>query len=148
MTFRQECQVLETLPVFRGVEPSRLKLLAFASQRVTIEPGQTLIRHGEPPDAAYVILEGDADVLRPSGQTQLLLARLGSGMIVGEMGVLSGRSSSATVAAVTPLTALRIERQVLLQLMEDVPQLAMAIARELGRRLEAMNDRLAGENTA
>lgn len=145
MTFKQECQALENLSVFRGVDPSRLKLLAFASQRVSLDPGQTLIKNGEPPDAAYIILEGEADVVREAGGGRIQLARLGHGMIVGEMSVLSGRSSSATVEAATPLTALRIERQVFLQLMEDVPQIAMAVARELGRRLEAMNDRMAAE---
>lgn len=145
MTFKQECQALENLPVFRGVDPSKLKLLAFASQRVSMDPGQTLIRHGDTPDAAYIILEGDADVVRETGRARIQLARLGRGMIVGEMSVLLGSTSTATVEAVTPLTALRIERQVFLQLMEDVPQLAMAVARELGRRLELMNDRLTAE---
>lgn len=145
MTFKQECQALENLSVFRGVDPSRLKLLAFASQRVSLDPGQALITNGDPPDAAYIILEGEVDVVRESGPARVQLARLGRGMIVGEMSVLSGRNSSATVAAVTPLIALRIERHVFLQLLEDVPQIAMAVARELGRRLEAMNDRIAAE---
>ncbi|MGH6815230.1 MAG: Crp/Fnr family transcriptional regulator [Hyphomicrobiaceae bacterium] len=143
MTINQECDALQQLAVFRGVDAAKLKLLAFASQRVELEPGETLMHRGDPAEAVYVILGGEANVFHDADGKRVLLNRVPKGVIVGEMGVLTGRPVSATLEAATSLTALRIEKQVFLELMQDVPQIAVAVARELCRRLEKMSDEVA-----
>ena len=44
--------------MFRDIDPARLKLLAFTSERVQFSDGQRFFSQGDPSDAAYVILEG------------------------------------------------------------------------------------------
>ena len=45
------------IPFFRGMDRSKLKLLAFTSERHKFEPGQILFRQGDMGDNAYLIVE-------------------------------------------------------------------------------------------
>jgi CRP-like cAMP-binding protein len=52
------------------------------------------------------------------------------------------------VEAATGLQVLRIEKAVFLDFVHELPQLAISIIRELGRRLDLMNEQLARSGTA
>ncbi len=68
MLLKDEVGMLRKVPLFAGVEPSKLKLLAFTSDRVSYSPGQILFHQGDEGDAAYVILSGTADILVEFGR--------------------------------------------------------------------------------
>ena len=89
MTLDTEVSSLRQVPLFRGVEPSRLKLLAFTSERVHFEAGQQLFARGDVADAAYLILDGSAAVTIDGPFGPFRLALLGSNALVGEMGILA-----------------------------------------------------------
>ena len=63
MTLQQDVDVLRKIPLFAKIEPARLKLLAFTSEHVEFRSGEAICRQGEPGDAAYIVLEGSADVV-------------------------------------------------------------------------------------
>lgn len=143
MTLDTEVSSLRQVPLFRGVEPSRLKLLAFTSERVHFEGGQRLFARGDAADAAYLVLEGSAEVTIDGPQGPFRLALLGANALVGEMGILADQPRSATVTAVDPTTALRIDRAVFLELLTQFPQIGITVMRELALRLEQTNQQLA-----
>jgi len=62
MTLQQEVQLLRQVPLFAKIDPARLKLLAFTSDRLVFAKDDVLFRQGEPGDAAYLILSGAAEV--------------------------------------------------------------------------------------
>ena len=105
MTLDTEVSSLRQVPLFRGVEPSRLKLLAFTSERVHFEAGQQLFARGDAADAAYLLLEGSAEVSIDGPQGPFRLALLGANALVGEMGILADQPRPATVSAVDPALA-------------------------------------------
>lgn len=143
MTLETEVQSLRQVPMFRDVDPARLKLLAFTSERVQFAPGQRFFQQGDPADAAYVILEGRADVLLDTPGGEIKVAELGRNALVGEMGILSDTPRSATIAAVDATTALRIDKRVFLELLLQFPQMSIAVMREIAGRLERTNAQLA-----
>jgi CRP-like cAMP-binding protein len=51
----QEVQCLQQVPMFRDIDPARLKLLAFTSERVQFAAGQRLFSQGDMAEAAYLI---------------------------------------------------------------------------------------------
>ena len=59
MQLKDEVDLLRRVPLFAGVAPSKLKLLAFTSDRVSYRPGDVLFKQGDPGDAAYVVLQLD-----------------------------------------------------------------------------------------
>lgn len=142
MTIDTEVQSLRQVPMFRGIEPSRLKLLAFTSERVRYAPGQKLFSQGDAGDAAYVILEGKADVVLDAKGGKVKVAELGRNALVGEMAILSDMPRSATVLASEASVALRIDKRVFLELLSQFPQMSIAIMRELALRLERTNAQL------
>jgi CRP-like cAMP-binding protein len=142
MTINTEVKSLREVPMFRDVDPSRLKLLAFTSERISYKAGQRLFAQGDAADAAYVLLEGKVDVMLMNAGNQIKVAELGRNAIVGEMGILSDMPRSATVVAAEPSSALRIDKRVFLELLIQFPQMSVAIMRELAKRLERTNAQL------
>lgn len=135
MTIQRDVEALRKVPLFARIDPARLKLLAFTSDRVHFEPGERLCREGEPGDAAFIILEGTARVLVNTPQGELEVARLGENAIVGEIAVLCDVPRTATVEAASPLTALRISKDGFINLLAQFPEVAVAVTGELARRL-------------
>jgi CRP-like cAMP-binding protein len=107
MMLKDEVQTLRQVPLFSRVAPAKLKLLAFASDRVSYRPGETLFRQGDPGDAAYVILAGKADIFADSPTGEIKVAELDYNSIVGEIAILCDISRTATVKAAQPLSQVK-----------------------------------------
>jgi CRP-like cAMP-binding protein len=146
MTLETEVQSLRQVPMFRDIDPARLKLLAFTSERVNFAEGQKFFQQGDAADAAYVILQGKADVAIDSAGGEIKVAELGQNAIVGEMGILSDSPRSATIIAAAPTTALRIDKRVFLELLTQFPQMSIAVMREIATRLERTNAQLVAKS--
>jgi CRP-like cAMP-binding protein len=148
MTLEAEVQTLRQVPMFKDIDPARLKLLAFTSERVQFADRQRFFSQGDASDSAYVILEGRADVLLTTPTGEIKVAELESNALVGEMGILSDTPRSATIMASQPTTALRIDRRVFLELLAQFPQMSLAVMRELAKRLEQTNAKLVAKSGA
>ncbi|WP_210485568.1 Crp/Fnr family transcriptional regulator [Microvirga antarctica] len=146
MTLEAEVQSLRQVPMFKDIDPARLKLLAFTSERVQFADRQRFFSQGDTSDSAYVILDGRADVLLTTPTGEIKVAELESNALVGEMGILSDTPRSATIVASEPTTALRIDRRVFLELLAQFPQMALAVMRELAKRLEQTNAKLVAKS--
>lgn len=145
MSLDTEVRSLQQVPMFRDVEPSRLKLLAFASERFSFRDGDELFCQGDKSDAAYVIIEGTARIELDAAGGRLVLARIGRNAIVGEMGVICDKPRSATVVAEGDVVALRIAKDVFFDMLKEFPKIAIAVMRDLADRLERTNARLAAQ---
>ena len=135
ITLDTEASALAAVPLFSRMEPGRLKLLAFASRRLIFDAGEELFHQGDPGDAAYVILDGEADVVIGEGDKETVINRAGSNELVGEMALLSTTPRSATLRAVAELTVLRLKKDTFLELMERDPHIAAEVARRISDRL-------------
>ncbi len=66
--------------------------------RHTFPPGSIIIQEGAPPENFYIITEGEVEVdLRASKGEEFVVARMGKGQYVGEVELLRGGNSLATV---------------------------------------------------
>lgn len=144
MQLNDETEALRKVALFSGIEPAKLKLLAFTSERVTFTKGQSLMRQGDLGDAAYLILSGEADVLVNSGEGLVKVAEIGRNGFVGEMAILRDQPRSATVTAASDVATLKITKESFFQLVEDSPKIAMELMRILAQRLEETTLALTG----
>jgi CRP/FNR family transcriptional regulator, cyclic AMP receptor protein len=142
MSLAQEYDVLRRVPFFAEIEPAKLKLLAFMSERVGFDPGKDLCHQGDLADAAYLIIEGEADIILEGPAGPMTVATLGRNEIVGEIGILCNAPRTATVRAKTRLVCLRILKDPFMRMVREFPNMAIAIMRELAHRLEANNNQL------
>jgi CRP-like cAMP-binding protein len=142
VSLKDEVELLRRIPVFAQIEPAKLKLLAFTSERVAYEPGTILFRRGDMADAAYIVIEGEVEVIVDSPTGALTVATIGKNEIVGEIGILCDVPRTATIKARERLVTLRISKELFLRLINEFPQMAVAIMRELAHRLEHNNNKL------
>lgn len=136
MSIDEEVEILRRIPIFAQIDPAKLKLMAFASERVTYKPGQTLFKQGERGDAAFIVLDGTADVLINAANGPLRVASLSENEIVGEIAILCDIPRTATVQAATELTTLRITAELFLRMLMDFPEMGVEVMRVLAHRLE------------
>ena len=139
MSLAEEVELLRSIPLFARMEPAKLKLLAFTSERLSFDPGQDLCRQGEPGDAAYLVIDGEVAVSIDAPGGPFELARLGRGAIVGEIAILCDVPRTATVTATGKTVALRVSKELFFRLVTEFPQIAIEIMRELAHRLEKTN---------
>ena len=149
MDVSQEAEMLQNVPLFSSLSASERKLLAFTSQLQCFAPGDILMRQGEPADCAYVILEGEVDVLGATSTGDFVVATLGRNAMPGEIGVFTDAPRTATVRAKGAVRALRISPEVFLQLVSGKPDRALHVMRQLSthiandlRRLAALKEEL------
>ncbi|EHS49321.1 putative transcriptional regulator, Crp/Fnr family [Rhizobium sp. PDO1-076] len=135
MLLKDEVEMLRRVPIFSRIAPTKLKLLAFASDRISCREGQNLFHQGDAGDAAYVILSGTAEVVVDTPTGELKLADVENNAIVGEIAILCEVSRTATVRATSRLEVLRISKDNFLCLVHDFPEIAIEIMRVLAERL-------------
>ena len=136
MTIDSEANALCKIPLFRGIEATKLRLLAFISERIRYTPGERLCSQGEPGDSAFIILSGDADVVVATENGDQVVAKVGANDIVGEIAILCDVPRTATLVAVSDMDVLTISKDNFLKLLKEFPEMALEVMRVLAQRLE------------
>jgi CRP-like cAMP-binding protein len=135
MSLNDAVQVLQEMPLFRNVDPKRLRVVAMMGDQQTYRAHERLFEEGDEGDAAYIILDGEVDVLVRVDGGEQSVAVLGKGEIFGEIAVISGQTRTTAIAAHSELEVLRLNRDVVMNLMREFPDISLEMARILGQRL-------------
>ena len=121
--------------LFAELPQADVAALAATSRSVQLAPGEVLMSEGSPPDAMYVVTDGELEISRHSTGADLLLNVCGPGDLIGELGVAHGRPRSATVRARGPARVQRIGAEALDRLLAHPPS-ARALLTATTRRLD------------
>jgi CRP/FNR family cyclic AMP-dependent transcriptional regulator len=142
MSLTKDVEILRSIPLFAKVEPAKLKLLAFTSERLEYMSGDELFHQGDYGDAAYVILEGEADILVDTPKGPVNIVTLGKNEIIGEIALLCDVPRTATVVAHGGLETLRLSKAGFFHLVTQFPQVGIevmsALASKLNRTTQAL----------
>ena len=133
---------LRDTPLFGGLEDDQLERLIELGEIVDLEPGEILIREGDLADALYVVLEGELEVTKLTGTSEIPLAQVGPGSLQGEIAALEGGRRLASVRAVGPAEVLRIPVGTIRELLDAGPDVALAVIRTAVSRLRSMESLL------
>ena len=110
-------------------------------ERLTIQPGEYLLRQGDEADKLYFVEMGTVSVyLEVSGSERVRLQTLGLGTAVGEPGLYLNTVCATSAIADSRVTAYRLSRAVLAEMKAKEPELA-ATFHEFAARL--LSERLA-----
>ena len=122
---------LRSVPLFARVSDAGLERISASLGELICEPGQVLTLPGDPGSGMFVILEGQVSIEARGGTYEL-----GPGAFFGELALLSpGTERVARVRAATDVRCIGLPRDEALELIESEPALALAMLRELARRL-------------
>lgn len=124
-------QSLADVRLFSRCTAGELKTVARHVELVSFDPGDVLMEKGDPGDALFLVLAGEAEVT--DGRRQL--GRLGPGDHVGELALLDRAPRGATVTVVAPLDAAVLGIRMFRTLLREFPsiseQLLAALAADL-----------------
>jgi CRP-like cAMP-binding protein len=124
---------LSEVPLFEGLPKRHLRRVAKLARIRRFAPGAALVRAGDSGRSFFVLLDGNAKVVRSGGRPR----RLGMGDYFGEMALLDDAPRSADVVADGEVLALTIDRSGFTKLLRAEPALAQVLLRTLAARLRA-----------
>jgi CRP/FNR family cyclic AMP-dependent transcriptional regulator len=142
MDFSDAVTVLRGIPIFSKVDPAELKLLAFASKSMTFDDGENLFLKDDPSDCAYLVHEGDVEVVGEKEGGEFVIARLGKNDLLGEMGIFTNSPRSATARAKGTVNVMRIEGDMFLHAVTENPDAALNVMRALCEKISDTTDLL------
>jgi CRP/FNR family cyclic AMP-dependent transcriptional regulator len=136
--------ILAKSDLLSDLDPTALMFLVRLGRRRTFQPGEVLMRQGEPSTSLHFLLAGKvrAERSRRTDDQPIRLADLEAGAVVGEMGVVIDIPRSATVTALVPTESLELDAPNFERLAKAYPILHRVIARLLSERLRATEGRV------
>ena len=121
--------------LFAGLSEEDIDWLASKAEEVTVPVGSYLMKEGGSGEALYIVVEGEFEVTKRSGNQDVVLAMRGAGELFGEMSLLDQAPHSASVRAVQPSHLFQVSGAVFRELLATKPQATLAILRTVTSRL-------------
>jgi CRP-like cAMP-binding protein len=103
--------------------------------------GHVLAHEGEMSSTVYIVLDGEAEILKQDkGGNQNVIARVGRGTILGEMGVFLDQKRTGTIRAATDLTVLEFTNENFLNALKRIPELSFRMFKSLSTKIANSNE--------
>src|SRR4030042_644244 len=133
----EQAALIAKIPLFTGLPHSELEHLTETLQPCVFEAGALLIREGEADEHFYILLEGEAEVIKALGTTdERQLAIRPAGTLFGEMSLFDPQGRhTASVRARSSISTLEMTCQDFDRLLHRYPILAYDMVRQLSQRL-------------
>jgi CRP/FNR family cyclic AMP-dependent transcriptional regulator len=127
----EKVELIKRAPLFWNCSKRQLQQIAQTADEIDLREGKEMTRQGERGREFFVLLEGDADVIKDGRR----INRLGSGDFFGEIALVSDTPRTATVTATSPVRVLVITDRSFRRLMEDQPEIQGKVLAALAARL-------------
>ncbi len=139
MALNTEIAFLSKIPLFEGFSEEMLRLLAFGSERRTIEQNRYLFHEGTAADSAFVIASGRFELTRKDRKGKpRVVGEAMAGDLLGELAIISATERKLTALALEDSETLRISRPMFRRMMEEYPQIATLLRRRINANLATM----------
>jgi CRP-like cAMP-binding protein/Fe-S-cluster-containing hydrogenase component 2 len=124
---------LRSLPLFSDLSDEKISEVAEKVELVSCEPGQVIVKQGDPADAAYLIRLGFVKVSQAFPGGELVLRYLHRGDFFGAAGILGSGVRSATCTAVDHVEVVKIKKEDIVALMKSSPRVRLEMHMDLAR---------------
>lgn len=141
-TTSEALEFIKKIPLFSKLNRQALWKLAKLAQIQIYPQNEIIILEGDPSNGVFIILSGEVEVLKHFQQPQQkILAHLGPGEIIGEMGIIDNEPRSATIRTLSEVKCITILQWDFVAQLQAYPQIALELLPILVKRL-----RLAEQN--
>jgi CRP-like cAMP-binding protein len=143
MATRIDRSLLDTVPMFHGLEEAALDEVLRVAERRPIRRGETVFRQGDPARAFYVLVDGRLKVAQttPEGQ-QVVVRFIGPREMFGCVAVSGGEAYPGTATATADSFAIGWPQTTTQALMRRHPQIAINALGTVGNRLQEAHARV------
>lgn len=135
-------EFLATIPIFDRLLPKDLEQLVTLWAPRTLQPGEILVRKGEPGSSMFIIEDGIVEIRVPDEdqKKEIRVSVLHQGDFFGEISLLDGLPRTATAVAMEETKLLVMRRDDFIEFLLQRPSVAVAMLGEIGGRLRATNE--------
>ncbi|HEX7973680.1 MAG TPA: ATP-binding protein, partial [Anaerolineales bacterium] len=130
---------LRKVPLFTDLSEEDLNRLCGMVNEVLLPRGAELFAEGSPGDQAYVIKEGQIEIVKFSAGREVLLAVRKAGEVIGEMALLDAAPRMASARARADSQLIVINQDQLDQLVELSPSAARSLLQSVTARFRSTN---------
>jgi len=115
---------MATHPLFRPFSPDERRTIMELFKSRSFKKGETLVEEGKKGSGLFLLLYGSLEVVKDrTGAVPKVLAELASGDLFGEMSLLTGNPTMATVRAISDCFILRLGKKKFDELIMTHPQI-------------------------
>ena len=140
----KKIELLQTVSIFWDLKSKELGYIAEKMVARHYDNGNYIFLEDSDGEQCFFVLEGSVKVTRLSKDgREVILAMLNEGDFFGEMSLLDGESRSANVIALEKTEVLTLDRRDFLDVVNDYPQIAVMLLKELAGRLRKRDRQLA-----
>ncbi len=132
-------RALTAVPYLTDIDASLVKMIAARAVRQEYAAGQVVLLEGSPEVAIYIVQRGWLKAVKMSldGREQVL-QYIGVGEVFNAIGVFIESTNSATVITLEAATVWVIQKEDMLKLLDEYPQLARVVIRRLAGRVQQL----------
>lgn len=142
MALDEDVRILSGVRLFEGFTPEQLRLLAFGAETTDLPAGRKLYREDDVADSAYVVVSGEIVLYREADGMKVPVGRAGSGTILGELALIADTRRLTSASAAIDSRMLRLNRPMFRRLLEEYPDVAVALHRRIAEELQALVRRI------
>ena len=140
----KKIELLQTVSIFWDLKSKELGYIAEKMVARNYDNGNYIFLEDSDGEQCFFVLEGSVKVTRLSKDgREVILAMLNEGDFFGEMSLLDGESRSANVIALEKTEVLILDRRDFLDVVNDYPQIAVMLLKELAGRLRKSDRQIA-----
>jgi thioredoxin reductase (NADPH) len=139
---------------FPTLTPAQIRRIAAHGRSRAVQTGEVLLEPGDSRPSFFVVVSGELEVIRPSGEEETVVAVFGPGQFTGEVNTLSGRPMLFRARAAKPGELIELDREHVLALVQTDAELGEILMRAfILRRVELVaagvgNVALVGSNNS
>ncbi|MBW4644979.1 MAG: cyclic nucleotide-binding domain-containing protein [Goleter apudmare HA4340-LM2] len=126
------------VPIFKELRDDFIVRLASVMDELTFPANYAIFKQGEEGRSLYIVASGRVKV--HIGEKQL--AEVDKGKYFGELAVFDTQPRSASATTLEPCECLELTQEQLYDAIEETPEIAVNIIRELSRLIRQLNDNM------
>jgi len=140
----KKIELLQSVALFWDLSEAELGYISEKMIARHYESGKFIFLEDSEGEQCFFVIKGSVKVTRLSKDgREVILAMLNEGEFFGEMALLDGESRSANVIALEETEVLTLNREDFLVVLQDYPQIAIQLLKEMAHRLRKSDRQIA-----
>lgn len=128
--------LLSSFPFFKNIDKKHLDTVISYFRLNRYEPGDIVIRKGDPGGRFFIIVSGEVNVLNDAG---IIISTLDTGEVFGEMSLICNDNVNATIQVEKPSSILYIDQPNFKKILDIYPAIQLYFSRLMAERLNKSN---------
>ncbi|MDC0063107.1 Crp/Fnr family transcriptional regulator [Candidatus Puniceispirillum sp.] len=134
---------LSKLPLLSCLSEQEMAVFREQGDACSFDPGDTILKRGEPDKSVYFMIHGCAHVLNYSSSGRAVTyASAAKGEMFGEMAAIDGLPRSAWVCAISYCELIKIREETFMGFVENNSDFAISVLRKLSSNIRELDRRL------